>query len=77
VKTIIHSISPNERKCSIPLAHVCLIQLFQTGYVESKSADKQLGSRLLEIGDQIVPILVLLEAAKGHFSPGDVFLGIL
>jgi hypothetical protein len=31
----------------------------------------------LEIGDEVVAILVLLQAGEGHFSARDVFLGVL
>ena len=29
------------------------------------------------IRDQVVPVLVLLEAAEGHLGAGDVLLGVL
>ena len=33
-------------------------------------------SGLLEVGDQIVSVLLLLQAAEGHFGAWDVFLGV-
>ena len=31
----------------------------------------------LEVGDQVVSVFFLLQAAEGHFGAGDVFLGVL
>jgi hypothetical protein len=36
-----------------------------------------LGSGLLEVGNQVVPVLLLLETAEGHLGAGDVLLGVL
>lgn len=32
--------------------------------------------RRVDLRDEIVPILVFLQAAKSHFRAGDVFLGV-
>ena len=32
---------------------------------------------VLEVGDQVVPILGLLQAGKGHLGAGNVLLGVL
>ena len=32
---------------------------------------------LLEVGDEVVPVLVLLQAAESHLGAGDVLLGVL
>lgn len=32
---------------------------------------------LLEVGDQVVPVLGLLETAKGHLGARNVLLGVL
>jgi hypothetical protein len=32
---------------------------------------------LLEVGDEVVPVLLLLETAKGHLGAGNVLLGVL
>jgi hypothetical protein len=36
-----------------------------------------LSSGLLEEGDEVIPVLLLLEAAKRHLGAGDVLLGVL
>jgi hypothetical protein len=32
---------------------------------------------LLEVGDEVVPVLLLLETAEGHLGAGNVLLGVL
>lgn len=38
---------------------------------------RYLSSSLLEIGDQIISIFLLLETTERHLGSGNVFLGIL
>ena len=33
--------------------------------------------RLLEVGDEVVPVLVLLETTEGHLGTGNELLGVL
>jgi hypothetical protein len=43
----------------------------------SLHAHSCLFGRVLEVGNQVVPVLLLLETAEGHLGAGDVFLGVL
>jgi hypothetical protein len=36
-----------------------------------------LSSGVLEVGDEVLPVLLLLEATEGHLRAGDVLLGVL
>ena len=40
-------------------------------------ADPIFPTRIGHIRDQVVPVLLLLETAKGHLGAGDVLLGVL
>lgn len=39
--------------------------------------DGRLGGGVLEVGDKVLAILLLLETAEGHLGAGDVLLGVL
>ena len=49
----------------------------RTTHTNSQSATTRLRGGLLEVGDEVVPVLVLLQAAEGHLGAGDVLLGVL
>jgi hypothetical protein len=38
---------------------------------------KPLSGALLEVGDEVVPLLALLETTEGHLGAGDELLGVL
>jgi len=37
----------------------------------------RLGGGVLEVGDEVLAVLLLLETAEGHLGAGDVLLGVL
>ena len=38
---------------------------------------EHLGSGFLKVGDEVIPVLVLLQASEGHFCTRDVLFGVL
>lgn len=49
----------------------------QLRFVQQQSSRSALFGGLLEVGDEVIPVLVLLQAAEGHLGAGDVLLGVL
>lgn len=42
-----------------------------------QTSSRNLGGVLLEVGDEVVPLLGLLETTEGHLSTGNELLGVL
>merc|ERR1719195_380633 len=43
----------------------------------SRLKSENLGGGLLDVGDQVAPVLLLLETGEDHLCAGDVLLGVL